>query len=100
MNISDKTKIDNINNGKIKRFAGMVFGSFYKNGKVYVDLTWLGLMPLRKDGEKLEDIIKNQNQEIQALKEQNKKLNKKIETISDVLYKYLKDEEENMKEDF
>ena len=89
MKLSDKTKIENINNGKLKREVGMVYGSFWKSGNVYTDLTWLGLMPIEKDGEKLREIIKNQQGRIENLENKLSEVKDKLETSTHILGKVL-----------
>ena len=101
MNISDTTTKSNINKGILKREKGMVYGTIDKEkGKTYVDMVWLGTLPLAKGEQSIQDILGDKDKKIKRLEENIIKLEKRVEVLSKTLQSFLQDIENSMKEDF
>ena len=101
MKVGDLTTKENIKKGILKRELGMVYGTTDKGeGKISVDMVWIGSLPLIKGEPTLEEIIARKDQMISTLEKKVKKLETQVNVLIKTLSGHLIDLENEKKEDF
>ena len=101
MKITESTIKENISKGVLKRDTGMVYATISnEQGKKYVDMTWLGRLPLSKGTLTLSEEIETLKNDNFELEQKINSLENKVAILTRTLESFLSDIENEMKEEF